>query len=574
MAALALASAHRLALPLLACVVLVAPARAVQYPGFMPLVTDSTAVFNIPDELQPLYLQKAQDPTFGTAIMRITGEPGTDVGFLGPAWSNVVRHVYSKQQPWNSASLILSLSNSGIHPNPIILNGQTYQPKFEPCNDYKNYDWRWHPTTAHRNEQINVTREGDKLEWWDITTCTQTRSWDLPIVADYGIGMGEGNVSNDGRYVLIINQQQMVVVDMDPQAPNAPPYPYKRIGPVFTFAPCSLDVTRPDSGRISHASISPSGKFITIKYKSLPLAGQSSCDTLCDVRRVFEVDTSLTIRVHNMASSSLRCGSFAARPNGWIFPLKHADLALDPFDSNEDVVMGGRACPGSGIGRVVKVRLRDGQVTALSNPVNEASYYHGSARNLQRPGWFYVTYSRDPSQQGKRFWGEVVAYKMDASGEVQRFAHHHSTQQDFESEVHAVPSPDGKRILIASDWLDHCGERCGTDGVIGAYIIDARENALLDAPVVKPVGLQLSSPLPNPSPEGLVIRLSLPTSRPAALELYDVTGRRVAVRNVGLMGAGEHLVDLDEERRLPAGVYLVTLTDGHTMRRTKAVVLR
>ena len=43
------------------------------------------------------------------------------------------------------------------------------------------------------------------------------------------------------------------------------------------------------------------------------------------MRRVFEVDTGLTIRVHNMASSSLRCGSFATRPNGWIFPLKHAD---------------------------------------------------------------------------------------------------------------------------------------------------------------------------------------------------------------------------------------------------------
>ncbi len=557
------------------CALLAAPARAVQYPGFLPMVTDSMAVFTIPESLQPLYLQRMQEPTFGTAIMRITGDAGDDVGTLGPAWSTIVRHVYSKQQPWNANSLLLSLSNAGLHPNPLILNGQTYQPRYEPCSAYDHYDWRWHPDINHRNEQINVNRDGTELSWWDVETCTKTRSWTLPIVADYGIGMGEGNVSNGGRYVAIANQSQMVVVDMDPQAPNAPPYPHIRIGPVFTFAPCSLDVTRPDSGRISHVSISPSGKYLTVKYRGLPLAGFSSCDTLCDMRRVYEVDSSLTIKVHNMASSSARCGSFAARPNGWIFPLKHADLALDPFDNNEDVVIGGRACPGSKLGRVVKVRLRDGLVTALSNPTNEPPYNHGSARAIQRPGWFYVTYSRDPQYQGFRFWGEVVAYKMDGSGEVQRFGHYHSTQSFFESEAQAVPSPDGKRVLIASDWLDHCGERCGVLGQVGTYVLDARENALVDVPVLQePTELRLSSPQPNPTRDGLVLRVALPTGRPAALELFDVTGRRLAIRNVGLMGAGEHVVDLDEQNTLPAGVYLVTLTDGRHAKSTKAVVLR
>lgn len=564
-----------LVLALLASLVLTPRAHAVQYPGFLPLVTDSMAVFDIPDVSQPLYLMKTVDPTFKTAITRITGDAGTDVGILGPAWSNIARHVYSKQQAWNSASLYLSISNANVHPNPVILNGVTYQPVFEPCDGFDHYDWRWHPTYAHRNEQINVNREGTELSWWDVTTCTKTRSWTLPIVSDYGIGMGEGNVSQDGRYVVVANQQQMVVIDMDPQLPNAPAYPFVRIGPVYTFGPCSLDVARPDSGKIGHVSISPSGKYVTVKYKGLALAGQSSCDTLCDMRRVFEVDSSLTIKVHNMADNSLRCGSFANRPNGWIFPLKHADLALDPFDDDEDVVIGGRACPGSSLGRVVKVRLRDGLVTALSNPVNEASYNHGSARAIKRPGWFYVSYSRDPSFQGKRFWGEIVAVKMDGSGEVQRFAHYHSTQQTFNSEVHAVPSPDGKRILIASDWQDHCVENCGTPGQISAYVIDARENAILDAPGERaPNDLVLSSPSPNPTREGLAVRLALPSRRPAALELYDVTGRRLAIRNVGLLGPGEHLVDLDEQRRLPAGVYLVTLTDGRTTRSTKAVVLR
>jgi hypothetical protein len=569
------AGSRVLALALLACLVFAPRTGAAPYPGFAPLVTDPMAVFAIPDLARPPYLMKVADPTFGSAIVAITGEPGADVGLLGPEWSATARHVYSKQAAWNSASLMLSLSNTNKHPNPVILNGTTYQPMFEPCYAFDHFDWRWHPLTEHRNVQINVNREGTMLSWWNVVTCTEMRSWTLPIVADYGIGMGEGNPTNDGRFVAIGNQQQMVVVDMDPRPPHAP-YPNIRIGPVFTFDPCSLDVTRPDSGRISHLSISPSGRYVTVKYRGLALVGQSSCDTLCDMRRVFEVDTTtLAIKVHNMADASLRCGSFASRPNGWIFPLKHADLALDPFDGDEDVIIGGRACPGSTLGRIVKVRLSDGQLTPLTNPVNEASYNHGSARNILRPGWFYASYSRDPSQQGKRFWGEIVAVKIDGSGEVQRFAHHHSTQQTFLSEAHPVPSPDGKRILVASDWLDHCAENCGQPGVVGAYVIDGRENALLDAPAVKPPGgLALALASPNPTRAGLVVRVGLPAKRPAALELYDITGRRLALRNVGLLGAGEHAVDLDPGRMLPSGVYLLSLTDGRATRTTKAVVLR
>ena len=47
-----------------------------------------------------------------------------------------------------------------------------------------------------------------------------------------------------------------------------------------------------------------------------------------------------------MASTSLRCDTFADRPYGWIFGQKHADMTLDPFDHNEDVMIGVRAGDG------------------------------------------------------------------------------------------------------------------------------------------------------------------------------------------------------------------------------------
>ena len=447
--------------------------RAQLAAGMTGTLTDSSRVILVAQLPRPSYLAPSLDPQFHTRLMRITNDPGQPVAPVAGVWGNDARHVYSKQQPWNATGKLLLVQNKygGAKSSPIILDGETYQPLFTPCDAYDNWDYRWHPSPEHANEQIAVNKAGTELMWFDVVKCQKTRSWTLPFPADYGIGSGEGNVSADGRYVVISDSKRMVVVDMDPKGPNAPRYPYQRIGPVYTFAPCSLKVGDPDFCPNGNISISPSGRYIDLKFAS----GGVDCDTICDMHRIFEVDTGLVIRPHNMDGRALRCGSFAARPNGWVFPLKHADMALDPFDGNEDVLIGGRACPGSRIGRVVKVRLRDGKVTALSDPKNEASFMHASCRNTLRPGWVYVTYGR--AQPGMRFNAEIMAVKMDGSGRVERFGHYRSTVGMYRAEAHAVPSPDGRRVLFASDWAVDCGAGCGQKGVINDYVWDARDTS-------------------------------------------------------------------------------------------------
>ena len=445
--------------------------RAQGLPGFLGTITDSATVFSLPAVPRPGYLTPVTDPSFGTRVTRITGEPGTMISPTLGVWGTDARQVYSKQQPWNSTGKLLSIENraAGASSSPLILDGETYQPKYTPCSAFDNYEYRWHPSTEYADVQIAVNRAGTELMWYDVANCRKLRSWTLPFAADYGIGNGEGNVSDDGRYVVISDRTRMVVVDMDPRG-NTPAYPFKRIGPVYTFAPCSLKAGEPEFCPNGNISISPSGRYIDVKFGS----GGVSCDTLCDMHRIFEVDSSLAIRPRNMADNSLRCGSFASRPNGWILPLKHADMAVDPFDNNEDVLVGGRACPGSSLGRVVKVRLRDGKVTELTSPENEAGYSHGSARATKRPGWVYVTYTRASSSTGRRFGGEIVAVKLDGSRTVQRFAHYHSTAGTYRAQAHGVPSPDGRRILFASDWAEGCGSDCGSTSVFSGYVIDAR----------------------------------------------------------------------------------------------------
>jgi hypothetical protein len=441
--------------------------------GFRGTLMDSVSVFRAPVLPRPAYLAPVTDPVFGTRVTRITGDPGTPVGPGLGLWGTDARHVYSKQQPWNSDGTLLSIENrkGGATRSPLILDGETYRPRYTPCEGFDNYEYRWHPSPKHPTVQIAVNKAGTELMWFDVATCRKLRSWTLPFPADYGIGSSEGNVSEDGRYVVISDDTRMVVVDMDPRGPNTPPWPHRRIGPVYTFVPCSLKTGEPEFCPNGNISISPSGRYIDLKFGS----GGVPCDTICDLHRVFSVDSALVIRPHAMAGGSLRCGSFAGRPNGWTFPLKHADMARDPFDGNEDVLIGGRACPGSRIGRVVKVRLRDGKVTALTDPDNEASFWHASARSTLRPGWVYVTYARGPANAGRRFAGEVVAVKMDGSGTVQRFGHVHTTGKPYRAEAHGVPSPDGRRVVFASDWADDCAGDCGSAGVFGGYVIDARD---------------------------------------------------------------------------------------------------
>ncbi len=76
---------------------------------------------------------------------------------------------------------------------------------------------------------------------------------------------------------------------------------------------------------------------------------------------------------------------------------------------------------------------------------------------------------------------------------------------------------------------------------------------------------------PNPAHAVLRVEFSLEEGPGATLELLEVTGRRVATREVGSLGPGRHQLEL---RGLPAGVYLVRLTQGNRMRTTKALVLR
>jgi len=89
--------------------------------------------------------------------------------------------------------------------------------------------------------------------------------------------------------------------------------------------------------------------------------------------------------------------------------------------------------------------------------------------------------------------------------------------------------------------------------------------------------MSLAGARPNPSyigRSGLSAAFSLPDAARAHLELLDLAGRRILARDVGALGAGEHVVDLAAGARLAPGVYLLRLTRGSTSLTARAVVIR
>jgi hypothetical protein len=87
-------------------------------------------------------------------------------------------------------------------------------------------------------------------------------------------------------------------------------------------------------------------------------------------------------------------------------------------------------------------------------------------------------------------------------------------------------------------------------------------------------GPALVRAIPNPSAGPLHVTFTLRERVPAVLELYDLAGRRLARRELGVLGPGEHSGRFDEAATLPTGLYLVRLVRAHETSIARVVHVR
>lgn len=390
------------------CAIVATKVLAAEYP-----VTD-TSVKDIPAIRKPAYLESYEDPVFGTKVTRITGNPDAGIPNVNGIWAKVARHHYSKSSAWNCDQSLLYLAKHQGRPNRLFLDGENYAVRFAHHNG-PGREMRWHP----QRPDIMVYVRDNAIGCWDVRKDTTEVIVTFPGYCEFRIGPWEGNLSLDGRLIVVVGMKGENRIAFAYDLEQKQKYPDLVLN----------DVT------IDWVSVSASGKYIVLN---------GEIDVGKDRTQVYDLAGNKTTELWEKYG----------RPS-------HYDLTID--ENGDDIAVGvSKSKPD--VGRVIKRRLRDGKVTVLTSGGYAG---HTSTRNVRRPGWAYVTYQgRGPAWPP--YWDEVVAVKLDGSMTAERIAHLHTKRIDYLTEAHAVPSPDGKRVLWASNWESDNGRPIGT------YVADTR----------------------------------------------------------------------------------------------------
>ncbi len=135
----------------------------------------------------------------------------------------------------------------------------------------------------------------------------------------------------------------------------------------------------------------------------------------------------------------------------------------------------------------------------------------------------------------------------------------------------ASVTPDGDRMIRYVDSDVVPGERYGYRlGVLEDGAERFFGEVFLDVP--QALEFALEGVRPNPAARDFWVSFSLASDAPATLSLLDIAGRKV--REVPVGGAGRRLVNLGRGEPLPAGIYIVRLSQGDRALATRVSVVR
>lgn len=356
----------------------------------------------VPPVTMPLpgYLQPTTDPAFNVAFTRVTQPGPLGAGIeCGPGHCS---HRYSSAQAWNADQSLIVIVN-GCN-GWCFLDGRKYVPLFRRT---RSGECEWHP----RNPDVMICVSRQTISFWAPRTNVERVVYTADHLHDLQFGPYKGNPSRDGRRIVVRAASES--------------------GGLVAFAyDLTTDRKFPEiplgglPGRNNACSISPLGLHVYC-LQSLP----------------DETNQSFVFTVEGVLVQSWTENH---RPG-------HGDMTVDA-DGREVYVGISKSEPD--LFQVIKRRLDDGAVTALSM-YGEAQ--HASLQALRRPGWVFLTYSGDPDEVARHsgwapFAREIIALKIDGSGEFRRIAQTRNTPHDYWSETHASPSPDGSQVIWSSNW--------------------------------------------------------------------------------------------------------------------------
>lgn len=337
-----------------------------------------------------------------TARPAIPSLPTYLTPFTDPTWnttgvrvSNVAsrRHFYARYQAWNcdATKILLNFGFPGR-----MIDGTTYAD-IGSFSTLSNAVW----TNTDPNKLYGVDGGGDtKLYTQNATTGALTTKHTF---AGYHVWIGgdssswEGGISDDDRYICL------TLEDVGAGGGNRLVV-YDTVGDTLVG-----NIAKPSG--MDNAQISRLGNYVVV----VASGGTRAYSRDLTTSRLLTTTTN------------------------------HGDNALD--ETGREIYVTNNA-PG-----VVAYILAGGSRNLL--PAGSAfEYGHTAGHALHRNGWIYLSVYDTVTTAGRLGWDQVVALATDGSGDVQvfGFANHNTNGGTYATQPHASPSPDGQRVIFASEW--------------------------------------------------------------------------------------------------------------------------
>jgi hypothetical protein len=182
-----------------------------------------------------------------------------------------------------------------------------------------------------------------------------------------------------------------------------------------------------------------------------------------------------------------------------------------------------------------------------------------------------VTQVRWLTPSGVAAQSVAILYSNDAGASWDLVANGLPNSGHYDWTASDIGTEQGEIAVVLVESADETGYVVdGVLGVSGTFTIEGTVGVGDQGPVA----FALNRVSPNPAQGALRVSFSLKNSKPATLSLFDVTGRQVSSRRVDMLGPGRHAATLGEGASLPAGLYMIRLTQDGKSLSTRAALVR
>jgi hypothetical protein len=329
-----------------------------------------------------------------------------------PEWDWYPHHEYAKAQPWNADASVykfytVALYDAISHQMIKDLPGSPLYPTY-----WSNIDANILYGFKENGDIKTYSLDTEQIDLLSHIYFDETNAIDYDIVK---LGPGEGNIDKNDHYVAFVGKRglDMYVIVYDLQL--------HQVKHTKLFAGAWGNGTEvPDY--VDWVSVSQSGDYVGIMWNHNTTSEENPFNTHYGVEIYNSIDMQYLRRISSYGN--------------------HGDFG---FAQNGDEVFVQFWGPTGSLNMYFLDRL---ERVVLSSNSDFSGEGHISCRNLNRPGWAYV------SQDEEVHTGQIVAIKLDDSGIVEHFGHHYSTASTYDKSPMPCPNPNGDKIMYKSDFGD------------------------------------------------------------------------------------------------------------------------